>query len=192
MHPTRPFVYRAPMSYDLEHQAKRHMERVERRVKHKISSFIWGLVLLPVFLCIFGSVIAGIIWYVMDQKAEMDAGNVPAATGAVATPAVWDGVSTFECAGNTVTTLSNQAATVTASPAIRTRANCRLTLMNMNITAPVVIDAQANSQVTVVGGSLSGSQNSIVAAGNAQVNVTGATVTGPVQRSGLAQVTGVP
>jgi hypothetical protein len=180
------------MAYDPMHHAQRQMERAERQVTNKISSFIWGLVLIPVFLCLFASVFGGIIFYVMHEKSEIDAGNTSGATGGAGTAATWDGSSTFECGGNDHPILTGQIATLAASPAIRTRANCHLTLENMNITAPVVIDAQGNSRVTVTGGTLNGSQNSITAGANARVDVTGATVTGPVQRSGNAQVSGVP
>ena len=190
--PLAPPGYRASMAYDPMHQAQRQMERAERQVTNKVSSFIWGLVLIPVFLCVFASIFGGVIFYVMRQKAEIDAGNVPGSTGGPGTAATWDGTTTFECGGNDAPILSGQTVTLTASPAIRTRANCRLTLENMNITAPVVIDAQGNSRVTVTGGSLNGAQNSIVASANASVDVGGATVTGPVQRSGNGHVNGVP
>jgi hypothetical protein len=180
------------MNFPMDHRTKRQLERAERQVKNKISSFVWGLILAPIFFCVFASVVGGIIWYVMDQKAEMDASNTPGAAGSPGAPAVWNGVTTFECGGNDNYTLSSQTATLTVSPAIRANGNCQLLLMNMNITAPVVIEARANAQVNVVGGSLNGAQNSVVAAANAQVSVVGATVTGAVDRSGAAQVSGIP
>jgi len=180
------------MPYDPMHQAKREMERAERRLTNKVSSFVWGLVLIPVFFCVFSVVVGGIVWYVIGQKAEIDAGNAPPPTGGAGTPATWDGTSTFVCAGNTHAVLTGQTVTLAATPAIQASANCQLTLLNMNITAPVVIEAQANAHVTVTGGSLNGAQNSIVAGGNSRVTAVGATVTGPVDQSGLAQVTGVP
>lgn len=179
------------MAYDPMHQAQRQMDRAQRQVTNKISSFIWGLVLIPVFLCLFASVFGGVIFFVMRQKAEMDAGNTPGSTGG-GTAATWDGASTFSCGGNDAPILSGMTVTLAASPAFHTTGNCHLTLDNMNVTAPVVIEAQANSRVTVTGGSLNGSQNSISASANARVDVGGATVTGPVQRSGNGQVSGVP
>ena len=78
------------------------------------------------------------------------------------------------------------------SPAIRAGGNCNLTLVGMNITAPVAIEASGNARVTIQGGAINGSTHSIVARGNAQVTNLGAVITGPAQRSGNAVVNGVP
>ena len=70
-------------------------------------------------------------------------------------------------------------------------ANCQLTLTGVNITAPVPIEASGNAKVTVTGGSIRGSTNSVVASSNAKVDFVGTKVTGKAKTSGLAKVTGV-
>jgi hypothetical protein len=180
------------VNFPIDPHSRRQLERAERQVKNKISGFVWGLILTPIFFCLFAAVFGGIVWYVMEEKAEIEAGNAGGGAVAASTPGTWDGTSTFECAGNTSTTLSNGTFALTTSPAIRASSNCQLTLNNMNVTAPVVIEASGNARVTVLNGIIAGSEKSITASGNASVNVTGATVTGPTEASGLAEITGVP
>lgn len=161
---------------------EREAKKAEREIENRISTFFLRLVLVPVFLVVFG---LG-IWWVIHKNAN-DSGSPKGAEAAS-----WDGKSTFECKGNDAVTLSGQTVETTASPAIRAAANCQLTLTNMNITAPIVIEAKANAQVTIKGGSLTGSDKSIVAAASADVVVEGATVSGATDASGAATITGVP
>jgi hypothetical protein len=172
---------------ELERQTRdmaRRAKQQERDLENKISTFILRLILIPIFLILF---VIG-IWYVA-RKMNEDGGAPPAKAAAAGS---WDGQSTFECKGNDVIELSGQTAELSASPAISAKGNCKLTLTDMNITAPVVIQAESNAEVTVSGGTLTGSTKSIVAKGNASVTVEGAKVSGATEASANGKITGVP
>ena len=115
-----------------------------------------------------------------------------AAAGGPATPVApaWDGQSTFDCGGNQTVRLSGMTVTLTASPAIRAGGNCTLQLADMDVSAPVVLWAAGNANVTITGGRLNGAEQAVSATGNAHVTMTGTTVTGAVQRRGNAQIAG--
>ncbi|MCA9589795.1 MAG: hypothetical protein KC657_31040, partial [Myxococcales bacterium] len=96
-----------------------------------------------------------------------------------------------ECKGNDKVTLSGVTATV-SDTAIRAGGNCQLTLVNVKLTAPVGIEAAANAKVTMTGGSITASTNSVVASAAANVTLTGTQVTGKSKKSGAAKITGAP
>jgi hypothetical protein len=157
----------------------------ENYLKDKASSMIWGWIISAI---IGGIVILGLIGlgiYIFVVAKDSTSGASAAKTAAAAQ---WDGKSTFECGGNDVVALTG----VTATAGVKAGANCQLTLTGVNITAPVAIDASGNAKVTVAGGSISGSTNSVVASANAKVDVVGAKVTGKAKTTGAAKVTGVP
>ena len=160
-----------------------------KKVDQKISGCIWGLVIGGIILVAF---LGFGIWMWLQVKDAMPGGSAsttPARTPSTAT--AWDGKSTFECGGSDVVKLEGITASLAAGTAIKASVNCQLTLVNMNITAPVAIEAVGNARVTVTGGSLQGSTNSIVAAANAQVTVTGTKVTGKTKSSANGKITGV-
>jgi len=164
-----------------------------RKAKNEAESIAWKLVLVPVVLLIIAAVFGGVIWYVIGQKDAVDAGSAPAAPAAPAEPtAAPDDGSTYVCSGNMRIALGGQTMVVTGpGPAIRASANCQLTLTNMNITGPVAIEAGGNARVVIVGGSLTGTDKSIVASANAKVSVSGTTVTGDTEQNGHAEITGL-
>jgi hypothetical protein len=143
----------------------------------------WTVVLV---LLVGGAAVGG---YYLLRGAHQEGGYL-----AVAGP--WGGSmtpnQTFSCGGNDERTLEDVTVTLSAAPGISAGGNCHLTLVNCNVTAPSVIDASGNAQVTIRGGSIHGTTAAITASGNAHVAVEGATVDGPVSKSGSAQVTGVP
>jgi hypothetical protein len=133
--------------------------------------------------------IVAILYFMNKQSSEMAAQAAGAPREAKA--AVWDGKSTFECKGNDAVTLNGITATVSGT-AIKASANCQLTLVNVNLTAPIAIDASASAKVTMTGGSITASGNSVVASGAAKVDLVGTKVTGKAKKSGAATVTGAP
>lgn len=148
---------------------------VEKKVRDKISGFLWGLALLGLMLL----VVLGVglyVWLNWDKKPD-----------ATATTAKWDGKAPYECMNGNV-----KLEGVTATAGVKASGNCNLTLVNVKITAPVAIEASGNAKVNVTGGSLSGATNSVVADGNAQVTVAGAAVTGKAKTSANGKVVGVP
>jgi hypothetical protein len=94
-------------------------------------------------------------------------------TGAfdVAAPreARWDGRTPLRCAGNDQMTVRGVNAALPSGAAIVATDNCVLTLEDVNVTAPIALQAQGNARVTVYRGSLHGSQLALVAMGTARV-----------------------
>lgn len=160
----------------------------ENYLKDRASSMIWGWILGAAILGLVILTFVGVGIYV--YMAARDTSS-PVTAKAQAAAAAWDGKSTFECKGNDVITLTGVTATV-SDTAIRAGGNCRLTLMNVKITAPVGIEASASSRVTMSGGSISSTTNAVVASANAKVSLTGTTVTGKSKKSGAATITGAP
>ena len=159
----------------------------ENYMKNKVSGMIWGWIIGLIILAIvvLGGIGLGIYIYFQAKSGMADATSGVGGTPSVGT---WDGKSTLTCGGN-----DNIAITgVTASAGINASANCKVALVNVNITAPVGITASGNAGVTMTGGSLNSTTNSVVASANAKVVFAGTKVTGKVNKSGNAQVIGAP
>lgn len=161
-----------------------------RKAKNEAEGFALKLILAPVMILIFLGVFGGVIWYVIGQKNAIERGSAPAA--APVAPQAWDGTTTFECRGNDRVALMGQTVQFTGTgPAIRAGANCQLTLTNMAISAPTVLEAAGNAQVMIIGGTLTGADKSLVATANATISVSGATVSGETEARGHAEITGL-
>lgn len=106
--------------------------------------------------------------------------------------ASWDGKAPYSCTGNETATLTGVTANITAGPAINASGNCKLTLKDCNITTDKGVAASGNAQVTLEGGEIKASNTAIDASGNAQVTANNAKVSGKVNATGNAKVTGVP
>lgn len=156
----------------------------ENFLKDKASSMIWGWIIGAVIVGIMILTAIGFGIYIYIAAKDTGAGN--AAKNAAA--AKWDGKTPFECGGNDAPKITG----VTATAGVVANGSCQLTLVNVNITAPVAIEAGANAKVTMTGGSINASTNSVVAAGNAHVDLVGTKVTGKAKTSGAAKVTGAP
>ena len=156
----------------------------ENYLKNKASGMIWGWVIGAVIvgLMVLSLVGVGIYVYVVARDSSGGAGAKMAAA------ATWDGKSTFECSGNDSVALTG----VTATAGVKAIGNCHLTLTSVSITAPVAIEASGNAKVTMTGGSITASTSSVVASGNAGVELVGTKVIGKSKTSGGAKVTGVP
>jgi hypothetical protein len=159
----------------------------ENFLKDKASGMIWGwiigAIIIGVLLLTFIG-IGGYVWYVAKNGGG---GTASTASGGKVS---WDGKSTFECKGNDEVSLTGVKATVTSGPAIRASANCKLSLTGVNITAPIGIEASASAKVDMTGGSITASTSSVVASNAAEVSLVGTKVTGKVQKSGAAKVSG--
>ncbi len=163
-----------------------------RKAQNEAESVVWKLVLVPVALLIFAGIFGGVIWYAIGQKNGIDRSNAAGgAPAAPVTPQRWTGEATYECIGNTRAALSGQTITSGASPAIRANGNCQLTLTDMTITAPVVLEVGGNAKVVIVGGALTGGEQAITAGANGKVSVSGTMITGDVERTGLAEIIGL-
>src|SRR5512140_1194228 len=156
--------------------------KMERDLKNKVSSMIWGWVIGAVILGVIAVVFVGVgVWVYMQSK-----NTTASASGSIAAPqsVKWDGTAPFSCGGVDVVKLEKVKATVAAGTAITAGGNCQLTLVNVDVTAPLPIDASGNAKVTVTGGSLKGAPEAIVASANSSVTVSGTTVNGKTKSSG--------
>lgn len=160
----------------------------ENYAKDKVSGMIWGWIIGAVILGIVVLTVVGFGIYIYVVAKD---DSSPASKAATAAAANWDGKSTLECKGNDVMTVSGVTATV-SDTAIRATGNCQLVLTNVKITAPVGIEAGASAKVTMTGGSITSSTNSVVASANSNVVITGAQVSGKSKKSGNAKIVGAP
>jgi len=160
----------------------------ENYMKNKASSMIWGWIIGAVILGIILITFVGIGIYVYVAAKDTSS---PVDGKAQAAASSWDGKSTLVCKGNDVMTVTGVTASV-SDTGVRAEGNCQLTLVNVKITAPVGIDAAANAKVTMTGGSITSSTNSVVAGAAAKVTLTGTNVTGKSKKSGAAVITGAP
>jgi len=158
----------------------------EKFAKDEVKSMIWGWIIGGIILVVMVLVIGGVVGYVLLTKDDAPSTGPAAARAAAA--GSWDGKSTFECKGNDSITLNG----VTATAGVKASANCTLNLVGVNITAPIPIEASGNSKVTVTGGSINGSTNSVSASNNANVTLVGTKVTGKSKKAGGAVITGAP
>lgn len=174
--------------YDPQKQLDRQVDRAVTRAKDKaVSTVVWWAMGCVVLLML-GCFITALVLYI-GGVATRSVVQTEGAAQRVAS--AWDGTSTLECLGANHMEIEG----VTASPGlvgVRASGACQLTLRNCNITAATAIEASGAARVTVIGGSLNGTTASIQAGGGSTVDVQGATVTGPVARSGGAHVNGVP
>ncbi len=152
--------------------------------KAKSTVIWWAAGCLVVALVVLGLAgLGGYIWW----SARKSMSGTPTAT---AESAAWDGKTPFTCGGVDHKIIKGVAATIASGSAITASANCELELENVNVTAPVCIEALANAKVTVKGGTFNCSQNSAKAIGNAHVTFQGSKVTGKPSALGAAKVTG--
>jgi hypothetical protein len=156
-------------------------------LKDKASSMIWGWIIGAVIIGILvlgGIGLAGYIFFAARSTGA--GGGAGVATGAAAK---WDGKSTLECKGNDVMELTGVKANVSGT-AIKASGNCQLSMVGVDITAATGIEASASAKVTMTGGSITATTNSVVASAAAKVDCVGTKVTGKSKASGAAKVTG--
>ena len=100
----------------------------------------------------------------------------------------WRGRSTYRCSkGNKK--ISNIKASFSEGVAIQASGSCRLSLINVSIEAPVVIQARNDAQVYVIGGAITGTTHSIEVAGDARVTMKkAARLRGALNKTGNGRV----
>ena len=145
------------------------------------SALLWYVLTGLLVLAIVG----GVIFYL--KRTVKKALEQPSATAAAAQK--WDGKSPLSCGGNDVITIDGITATLDKT-AVTAAGNCKLTLINVAITAPTGIDATGNANVTVQGGSITSTVLAVHAVGGAQVHLTGTKIGGKTQKLGSAVITG--
>jgi hypothetical protein len=154
----------------------------ENYAKDKVSSMVWGWIIgaIVIVLLIIGGGILGIyVWY---QAKSSGTASVPTKTPEAAT---WDGKTTFKCDGNDAVALKN----VKATAGVEADGNCKLTIDNCTITAPVGLTTDGNARVTMTGGSIT-STTAIKAMGISNITLSGTTVKGKVVKDTMGKVIG--
>ncbi len=138
-----------------------------------ISWLIWAIVMIFVV-----AVAGGGAFYGFFSKRSSFASSL-----------VWDGKSPFQCGGNDDYAVTGVHAEFNAGTAVTAGGNCHFTCTDCSIKAPTAIDAAGNAQVTIVNGTIEGSEFLADASGNAKVNISGnVTAKGPVKQGGNAKV----
>ena len=171
-------------------QVKINGKTPEGYLKDKASGMIWGWIIGAVVIgvLVIGGLGFGLYLY-FQVKSDSAAAGGAAASKAAAKASAWDGKSTFECKGNDIIALSSVKANVSGT-AIKASANCQLTLVGVDITSAVGIEASGNAKVTMNGGSIKATTNSVVGSAGAKVDCVGTAVTGKSKVSGGAKITG--
>lgn len=106
---------------------------------------------------------------------------------------VWDGSEPLHCTGIEQIAVSGVQATFTSGSAIVASGNCQVRCTDCKIEAPTAIEASANAQVTIVNGSIKGTNLLADASGNARVDIAGNVVaSGKVKESANARVVAPP
>jgi hypothetical protein len=102
---------------------------------------------------------------------------------------VWDGNTPFDCGGVDEVAVTGVTANFTAGTAISVSGNCHFTCTDCNIKAPTAIQVDGNGSVTIINGTIIGTDVLADASGNAHVNINGnVTASGEVRQSNNAHV----
>jgi hypothetical protein len=102
---------------------------------------------------------------------------------------VWDGKEPLHCSGNDNVAVSGVEATFTGGAAIIATGNCHFRCTDCKISSQTAIEASGNAQVTMINGSVKGTNLLAEASGNARVTISGnVTVSGRVKESANGKV----
>ena len=137
------------------------------------------------FAVLAALIVGGTIWYI--KRTVKKAVEQPSASAAAASK--WDGKSPLTCGGSDEITISGVTAKLDGT-AVTAAGGCKLTLENVDITAPTGIEAGGNAVVTVTGGSITSTDLAAQALGNAQVTFKGTKVSGKTKALGGAKISG--
>jgi len=187
--------YSPPMGFPTDDDRRREADDQGPKAKNEAERLVRKRALVPMLL-IVAAVSGAVAWSLIGRKSSGYGASAPTVTAAPPAPpaprAVPEDEAAYECGGDMRVALGGQTMVVTGpGPAIRASGHCQLTLTNMNITAPVAIEARGNARVMIVGGSLSGSDKSIVASADAEVSVSGVRVSGDIEQSDRAAINGL-
>jgi hypothetical protein len=86
---------------------------------------------------------------------------------------VWDGSEPLHCSGVENIAVSGVEATFTAGAAIVAGGNCQVKCTDCKLSAPTIVEASGNAQVSLINGSAKGSVLLAEASGNARVTAGG-------------------
>ena len=165
-----------------------------KQVKDKaVSAAIWWIIggVIVLLLLLF---LAGLGWYMYSQyKAGEKKGDWQTGSAAPAEDAEtkeWDGKSPLSCGAGDNLKIKGVKADLAKGPAINAGANCQLQLDDVDITAPIGIQAGGSAVVIVNGGSVNGKEAAAKALGKGKIVFKGTKVTGKTQKLGEAKIEG--
>lgn len=94
---------------------------------------------------------------------------------------VWDEETTFTCAGSDEKVLEGVTKVLTTPDLVAVEAGgqCRLRLVNCDLTADFPVKVFGMATITIEGGRIRGNKQSLQAIGNGRIVVEGATIEGP-------------
>jgi hypothetical protein len=172
-HQTGPtFIVIAP-GHDDDDDMHHHFHHAAQT--HAVASGIGWLVWVIVMVVVVGG--AGGGWAFLSRRSSF------------ASSMIWDGESPFHCAGNDNVNVKGVNAQFNAGIAVTVSGNCHFTCTDCSIKAPTVFEVSGNGDVTVVNGSVIGTETLVEAGGNAHVNISGnVTAGGAVKQSANAKV----
>ncbi len=166
------------------------------QVKEKAKTEIiwWGIGCFVLFLVVVG--LAGLGWYVWakfkegEKKGNWDSTSAEPGKAEDAEEKKWDGKSPFSCGAGDNVKIKGVKAELKSGTAITAGANCQLLLEDVDITAPIGINALGSAVVTVKGGSVNGKDAAARALGGAKIVFSGTKVTGKKDALGGAKIEG--
>jgi hypothetical protein len=165
--------------------------KIERKIDQKISQTITGLWMGALFFVLFLGAFGWGAWFIYSKVTEaMDERGKPSKNKVAHDEALsdWDGKEPFTCGGVDEVVIKKVKAKLDGETAITVSANCKLSLVDVDLDAEVGILARGNGEVTIKGGSIKGSKAAIVAEANATVTGKGTEVSGAKKPSGHGHI----
>jgi hypothetical protein len=157
------------------------------QVTNKVRSEVtwWAIGCGVVALVVIG--LAGLGFYIYRQAKGSLGPNTASAEDA--DEKKWDGKSELTCGGSDNIRVKGVTASLDDT-AVTAQGNCRIELVDCDITAKTAISAGANAVVVVKGGKVTGKSEAASALGNAKITFDGTKVTGKKSALGGAKITG--
>ncbi|HEY5289715.1 MAG TPA: hypothetical protein VIJ59_06745 [Caulobacteraceae bacterium] len=104
----------------------------------------------------------------------------------------WDGKSPLTCGGSQQMTIRNKHIKMDTGPVFDVGGDCKLNIIDSDITAPTVLDAGGHAHVTFEGGSMTAGDKAITGGGDARVEIHGTKIVGAIDKGGSMRITGLP
>lgn len=157
------------------------------QVTNKVRSEVvwWGIGCVIVGIVVVG--LGGLGFYIYRTAKSSVGPNTASADDA--SDKKWDGKSELTCGGSDNLRIKGVTAKVDDT-AVTALGNCRIELVDCDITGKVGISAGANAVVVVKGGKVTGKDEAASALGNAQITFDGTKVTGKKKSLGGAKIVG--
>ncbi len=163
-------------------------DEIASQLKEKAKWKLIGCGIALVLFLILAVIVLIVGWRIYAKTADAMSGQPTKTAQKVV---AWDGTKPLTCVSKNMKVVGTTA-TLASGTAIRATGNCKLTLMNVNVSAPTALSVSGASLVIIEGGSLTGSKVAISALGKkAKVQIRGAKITGKVNKIGGAVVEGM-